>query len=570
MFFGPIDAHPPVALYHDPAIVSPPALVRVERSPYWLAVLAGNRVPLLGAAGLVAAPVLPQPVSGVKVELRDEGVDQNGHWFQTFRVTIQPGGTLSDAAVAIYNNPARVDDVFKAAQRDNPNLTNPAYVYAGQEIDLTIDPSQVFVFKETQSEQNGTVQKVVYYNRTVETYYNDPSLGILRTVDFPDESRAQAFNFPDSFLGQEENVQVKPGTRLVDYRYMGGDSFGDVVNKVFGVRSVKAASELLKQTGWDPNKWPPAANSQTRVLVDTLSSYEDKVPERLNFEPDNALVRQEWDQLKAEREKVGIYAVGMEVQGLVYRVMTGDGTVTTKQVSKLLFGTEEEYLTVAKAAGLELPSEDPAKVPPDYNPLLIGRDFQIQVPFVKDNAALAKQEPTAEKGQLVTRLANGTLIYDYERAEGQAGLLRLVYYPNGYKSILVRPNDLTLMVLDFVHFQVLNIASPDVPREQREELTREFQARMLWTWSRDIPRDVRDQPEQLKLNVTDSGSTLEILTRQRENISWYEAAIFEMWFTYPLVLAAVVVTLGTLVLFLVAWQARRIQASRRRSWTRRR
>ena len=533
-----------------------------------LALLAAGLPPAAAFAAPAAEPPPPSVFAGLKVELVDEGVNQDGRWFQTFRVTIRPGGTISDAAVAIYNDIGRSDDVFRAAQAKNPSLTNPAYVHVGTEIDITIDPTTVFVYRETQREQGGAVERIVYYNGVVETYYGDPKSGVLRTVDFPAKAPTESFTFPDAFRGTPEAVAAKPGTRIVDYRYVPGEGFADVVRKIFGVNSARAANDLLTQSGWDPNRWPPDGG-QTRVVVNTQETYGDEKPAALDFAPADAAAREQWRRLAAERSAAGIYAVRVEREGIVYKVTVGDGSVTARRVARLLYNDEGKFLRVVAAAGLQAPTADSAGVPADYDPMLVGRSFELQVPFAEERFVLVNREPTGKEGEFVSRLANGTVIYEYEREPGQSGLLRLIYYPNGYKSIVSRPGGLTLGLLDFLHFQLVNIANSDLPREQRELLTREFQARMLWTWSRGIPRDAHDVAEVMRLNVSEDDTIFEVLTRRREAVPLAESVLFELWFTYPLVVAALVVTLGTVFLFALSPQARRIQESRRRGRIRR-
>ncbi|MHB9090222.1 MAG: hypothetical protein ACYC7H_02275 [Chloroflexota bacterium] len=280
------------------------------------------------------APTPPDVLAGLKVQPIDDGVDANGRWYQTFRVTILRGGTISDAAIAIYNDITRSDDVFKEAQRQNPDLKNPAFVYVGQTIDITIDPSQISTYKETQQLVGGAGRKIIYYNGIVETYYNDAKLGVRRTLDFPAEKRTQQFIFDDSFQGKDEKVAGKPGTRLVDYQYVQGDSFGDVARKIFGVNSVKAANALLTQSGWDPNTWPPSGQGQARVVVDAQASYVDEKPVVLNYAPADAAARDLWDNVNAQRAAIGIYPARMDKNGIVYHVTVGGGGVTAKTSRK--------------------------------------------------------------------------------------------------------------------------------------------------------------------------------------------------------------------------------------------
>ncbi len=357
VFFGPADVGPDIARLAL-AAMCPPALVRAETSPYWREVMALPVVPEYRAPA-PAAPPPPDVYAGIKIELADEGVDSSGHWYQTFRATIRPGGTLSDVAVAIYNDYTRVNDVFQAAKRKNPALVDAAHVFVGQEIDITIDPATVFVYKDTTTEQNGAVRKIAYYNGVVETYYNDPQLGILRTVEFPPEARTQSFVFPDDFRGKPEQVEAKPGVKLVDYRYVAGESLSDVVRKVYGVQSARAATDLVAQTGWDPNQWPPA-QTQVRVMVNTLVPYVDQRPEVLDYVPAAAAARDKWNALTGERESSGIYPLRMERDGIVYQVEVGASSMTAKKVSGLLFNNPDQFLTVVKAAGIEPPSTDPA------------------------------------------------------------------------------------------------------------------------------------------------------------------------------------------------------------------
>ena len=566
MFFliAPEASLPPLHT-HEPQ--APPELRREESSPYWRSVLAAPGALRFAAPSAAAAQQVPTAQPGVKVELVDEGVDQSGKWYQTFRVTILAGGTLSDATVAIYNDLGRTEEVFQAARRKTPTLTNPAYVHVGQQIDLAVDPASVFVYKETLKEQNGAVQKVVYYNRVVATYYNDPRLGIVRAVEFPADKRTQQFHYPDDFDGKEQVVSVPAGKRMVDYRYVAGDSFEDVVRKVFGMGSAKAGAELLQQSGWDPNKWPPASGAHARIFVDTSVSYEDSRPVTLAYKPSDPAARDLWQRLNAEREATGIFAVRMERTGIVYRVAVGSGALTAKRTAKMLFNDEAKYPLVLQAAGFPLPA-DPATIAPDYDPLLVGRMFDITVPFDDERFPYVSRQPSGEPGTLVTKLANGTVISETDRAAGQSGLLRVVYYPNGYKYIVARPSSWSLLLLDFLHFQVLNIADPNTPREQRELAAREFQARMLWTWSRSLPRAAADVPEILKITVVEKDVLLEVLARPGGDVPWQERLVYNLWFAYPIVLAVAVVALGTLILFLAAWRSQRAQDKRRRARTR--
>jgi hypothetical protein len=563
LFFPMLDALPQPIFSSLPSTLARPALVREEHSPYWRQLLAGN----LFAPAAQAENPPPTIYGGVQIQLIDEGVDAQGRWYQTFRATIRPGGTLSDAAIAIYNDLDRTDDVFRAAQSQNPNLTNPAYVFVGQEIDITIDPATISVLQESKQAQDGAARQLVYYNRIVETIHRQSQDGILRTIDFPNDERTERFVFASSFQNEEELIEANPGARVVDYAYVQGEAFGDVVRKLFDVNSATAANELVRQTEWNPNNWPPTEQAQIRVVVDTLASYEDIRPNTLDFVPDDPAAQQEWRRLTSQREAAGIYPLRMEREGIVYHVLVGAGNTTAKQASRLLFNSEAAYLDIARAAGIQLPSNDPSKVPPEYDPLLIGSAFEIQVPFSQERFPVAGSQ-IAEDGSRITRLANGTMIYDYDQPEDKSGLLQVVYYPNGYKSVSVRPNEIMLLALDFVHFQFLNIASPDMPREQREQLSHDFQARMLWSWSRSVPRTAEDVAENLHMRVGGDKAVLEVLTYQRQEVPWYERLMFEMWFTYPFVVATIVVVIGTAILFAASMHARRIQTNRRRRYGR--
>jgi hypothetical protein len=293
---------------------------------------------------------------------------------------------------------------------------------------------------------------------------------------------------------------------------------------------------------------------------DTQISYVDERPQVLAYAPADAAARDAWARLNAERETVGIYPSRMEKDGIVYQVMIGSGSTGAKQVSHLLFNNENHALEIARLAGLTVPT-DTAQLPPDYNPLLVGRTFEVKVPFAQERFALAEREP-GEGGALVTRLANGTVFYEYDRGEDGAGLLRLIHYPSGYKSMLSRPGALMLLGLDFIHFQMVNIANPELPREDRERMARDFQARMLWSWSHSMPRELRDVAEDLHLNVSVDDTTFEVLARQRQEVPWQEALFYNLWFAYPLALAAVVLVAGTVILFAISWRARSAQSRR--------
>ncbi len=546
---------PPVDL--PPAYLAPPALRYEDGSLYWQQVLSGTTASQFAPSP--AAPPPPDVLAGVKVELVDEGVDTAGKWYQTFRVTILRGGTISDAAVAIYNDIGRSDEVFRAAQHKTPTLTDATHVFVGQQIDLTVDPSTVFVYKETRKDPNG-VRRDIYYNRVVETYYSDPKLGIVRTVEFPVEKRTQEFRFTDSVEGKDQVVAAKLGTRLVDYQYVSGDKYGDIVAKVFGVRTAKAVAEFLRQTGWDPNQWPPAVGAKVRIFVDRQDSYADAKPPELSYRPSDPAAAALWQKTTVERSAVGIFPLRMATEGFVYQVQVGANSLTARQAAKLLFNDESHYLDVVAAAGLTVPA-DPSKSP-DYNPMLTGRIFQIQVPFAQEGFAYVNRQP-GPQGALVTKLANGTVIDEYDRPAGQAGLLRVVYYPNDYKYMVERPSSWSILLLDFLHFQVLNLASPEIPREQQELNARDFEAKMIWTWSRNLPRSPSDTPDSLKLTVTSSDTLLDVLAHPRTNVPWQERLVYELWFAYPAALIAIVLGFGTLLLFLLAWRAQRVQKRRR-------
>src|SRR5579862_9693059 len=59
--------------------------------------------------GLTAMP----PVG---VAVTQEGVDPQGHWTQTIRLTINSGGSLSDASTLVYGDPTHVDELFAGAK----------------------------------------------------------------------------------------------------------------------------------------------------------------------------------------------------------------------------------------------------------------------------------------------------------------------------------------------------------------------------------------------------------------------------------------------------------------------
>jgi hypothetical protein len=109
---------------------------------------------------------------------------------------------------------------------------------------------------------------------------------------------------------------------------------------------------------------------------------------------------------------------------------------------------------------------------------------------------------------------------------------------------------------------MVNIANPELPREDRERMARDFQARMLWSWSHSMPRELRDVAEDLHLNVSVDDTTFEVLARQRQEVPWQEALFYNLWFAYPLALAAVVLVAGTVILFAISWRARSAQSRR--------
>ncbi|MBI3968798.1 MAG: hypothetical protein HY329_24440, partial [Chloroflexi bacterium] len=182
--------------------------------------------------GMWAAPVHAAPSGApADIELIHDGPDQNGKWVQRYRIVIGPGGTLGHASLAIFGDEKHVDQLFQAAKESNASLANPSNVPVGQQFEITIDPTEVYVLKDSHWEGNRAARVDEYYNDVREVSYGQVRTGVRHTVEFPAGKPAKTFKWTDE---NEAVVEVPAGSKLIDYTYNQGDDFQKLVEQLYG------------------------------------------------------------------------------------------------------------------------------------------------------------------------------------------------------------------------------------------------------------------------------------------------------------------------------------------------
>ena len=504
-----------------------------------------------------AGPTLGQAQSTIGLELLKDGVDPEGHWRQTFRLTIKPGGTLSDASLVIYGDPDHVAEMFNAARQSNPDLQSPGLIQIGTQLEVTVDPTRFYVVKESSYDEASGTLTTTFYNGVHLTAYSKREVGVQRSVEFPSDRPAQQFQFPLEEEGTnpgQATIAVPAGHRLVDYIYDSADSFHNVVNKVYGVATVRAMQDFIKQSKWDPNHWPPSPQQRLRLVVAPASSFADEPIQIATIPLSDPEAARKLADLNAQRARLGIFPVQLESLGTVYHVAVSDPAVTAKEVAKLLYNDPDRYTYVAEQAGIALDKPSDGSPPPD--PLLLGRSFQIYVQYDDEEFLLSPPAPNPHTGRLEKHLVNGTVIDSYQTQEPfKTGMVQVVYYPSGYKRILYQPGALTLDVLDFFHF-VLHPETKDMPADRRQVLVREFQAQTLWDWGLSTPRQPGDDPEWVRMTDSKrSGPLLEELIRPPKPLGWPQLASYYL-LRFPFLIPFVVVVAAVAITLVVAGMAR--------------
>jgi len=484
--------------------------------------------------------VLPPSAVNIKVELLQDGLDDEGHWFQTLRVTINSGGTLADASYVLYGDESYYEDLFEVARQQNPQLQNPGNIQAGEQFEVVVDPTATYVVKE--SSFDDVDEKTVYkfFNGGGMAIYSGKKSGLIRTVDFPNDSRAKMFNFR---VGAEI-LQIPPGSRLAEYRYQPGDAFAQVVKQIYGSSSAKALQDFMVKTGYTPDKWPPSDNEKKRIIFPTTVSYSDERIQPLNRVSRPPVMNEQMKALMDRRATAGIYPLVTEDLGTIYQFQVANSSTTAKDASRLLFGTEDRYLYIADQAGI-IPKVGPdGKIAEDFDPPLLGRSFELFVEY-NEEKFLDGQPVHDDRGQrTITRLMNGTYIEEYDRAQrGERGVQRAYYYPTGYKKIFYKADELTYTLADFIFF--ISHTGRTSPGPAAKEEQENYISRLIWDWAPGVPREPGDIAEDFRVYDAKPGKLIEITIAPRPQTGIVARLIYGLWAGNPLFAAMSIVLLAT-------------------------
>ncbi|MBI2940431.1 MAG: hypothetical protein HYY04_08330 [Chloroflexi bacterium] len=496
------------------------------------------------------APEWPNQPLPIRVSVVEDRLDDQGRWRQTVSLTILSGGTLAEASLVAYGDLDHVDEIFQAARRNNPSLPSPARVPAGQVIELTMDPAVSYVQREVQKTDD--VLRRSFTNGVEEVRYLRPTSSIVRFVQFPSRAGVNEFTYPDA----GGPVNVVPGGRIVEFRYIPGEAYEDLVQKAIGFASFDAASDFTKQTSWDPTRWPPPPGEARRAVFRPTDSYAPRPQESIGPTNPDPAAQDRLRDLIAAREKAGIWAIRRESTGLVYRVAIGDPTVTARQVARLLYGAEDGYFQLAQRAGFPVSSGDPTA--DQFDPKLFGRAFEVLVEYTRENFVLDEADD-AEHGRRIIRLLNGTRIERYENARrGRGGLQEIIVYPNGYTKLVYRPNELIGTLADAL--ALLQVGGPGEP-EMIEQARQSYAADIIWRLAPDLPRDTPGALERLELRPAYGGRVVEAILAPVPQRS-VDRLVTRATATNPCLSAVVMVVLGSLVVVVVGIAAARRQAAR--------
>ncbi|MBI4318940.1 MAG: hypothetical protein HY675_10650 [Chloroflexi bacterium] len=501
-----------------------------------------STIPAVALRDQAAAPA-PETNPYLDVELVDEGVDAEGRWFQTLRLTIKAGGTLADASEAIYGDQMHNDEMFEAARRTNPELRGPQFVPIGQQLEVTVSAASTYVVQEmTMDEATGASIKS-FFNGAQETVYPKARAGLLRIVDFPADARASTF----VFSLDERVLEIAPGSRLFEYRYNPGDAFADIVQSTYGVASAKAMQDFIARTGWTPDRWPPKANESRRVILSTVTAWEDEPITPVTVAPSGSITSQKLIELNEERAAAGVYPIAFAGSGTTFRVRITDSTLTARDVSRLLYGSEDSYLSIATKGGISLPVDGAGKVPDDFNPVMLGRVFDVHVDYVDEMFVLNVYGRDPRIRANITRLVNGTVIVDYERATPEeSGLQRGVYYPTGYKKVAYRLNDTIYILVDFLHF-VFGRPADSLNRYAQDLDRQDFVASVIWNWMPGLPRELGDVVDQSRIVDTEDGRILEVVVAPGAYSGLQGTIFYTWWIANPFLTLLTMVFIASMI-----------------------
>lgn len=509
-------------------------------------------VALAAWLGTLLAPTLVAAQAPVQVALVDEGLDASGRWFQRIRVTIGAGGSLTMASEVLYGDQLHADELFEAAKRVNPSLTTPSNVPVGQEILLTIDPRVTYIIREHTVDQARQARRLVYTNGVQRTIYVGKNSGVLQEIVFPSDRPARSFVFADD----HGSVAVVAGGRIVDYAYASGEHFREIVATLYGNVTVRAMQDAIKQTGWDPNRWPPPQNERRRLVLSPAEEYRDERPAPLALDDIEPQHRSALQALLAERARLGFYAIAFDGTAITYRGLVTDPDVTAKRVAAALYGDEARWPAIAQAAGLAVENNQVKGLPPGTDPTLLGRTFDVRVDLADERLPVGP--PQQQGDRRVTTLRNGTIIEDYgAERRPTPGLARIVRYPSGYKRIVYRPDPLMVIALDFLHFQAALLRGATRDESVRDREGRAFSAQVLWLLLRDLPREPDDVAVAMTISDEPRGKALEVVVRPRRGDDAAVPGWLVLIKTQPVLAAAGLTIAVGLVLALVFGLLRR-------------
>ncbi len=493
-----------------------------------------------------AAPPIDQ--LDVNVDLVDEGVDENGKWFQKLRITLKPGGTLADASDAIYGDESHVNDLLELAKQQIPRVQRPQQLQVGDAIIVTVDPTATYVVKDTKWEEaDGRLTQILFNGGKIVTYPNVKG-GALRLVDFPDDKRAKSFNFKSD----EDVVGVNPGSRLVEYTYRPGDTFEGVVRLIYGQVSATALQDFILKTQWTPDKWPPAAKDATRrIVISTVTSWEDTTPTSTGFPEQQIVTNDQYRTLMQRRAAAGIFPLVRQGTGTVYQVQVVDSKLKARDLATLLYGSTDRYLSLADMAGIMPPTDASGKVPDNFDPPMLGRRFEVFVDYADEWFLLGPPQADAKNQRMVTRLTNGTTIEEYDASiKHKDGLQKAMYYPSGYKRITYRPSELTYALLDFGFF-VSNGLRSDPNSDVDQQKSQDYAGGFIWSWAPGLPRERTDKPESYKIYDTGDGRNLDIAISPNAPDSLVPYVVYDIWLANPFLTAMGVVFFASVFVFVV-------------------
>ncbi|MDA8187301.1 MAG: hypothetical protein M0T85_04065 [Dehalococcoidales bacterium] len=561
MFFF-VDASPATIEHHAATNLSIPVRESTSFCHYWqslnqkIVTLDGLSLTLIHHSAPDPRPAYappPEEPPAFTIDLLDDGFDADGRWSQKLKITIKPDGTLAEVSEAIYGDVLHADELLELVKQQIPGVQRPQQLRVGHSFEVNVDPTSTFIVKETQwDEAEGKLTRR-FFNGGKEVTYPNIKSGTLWIIDFPSNGKTESFTFK---IGDEVLV-VQPGSRLAEYAYRSGDTFDGVVKKIYDSATAKALQDFILQTKWTPDQWPPPASEKRRLIIPAAFSWEDAPPQSIGSFEERIFINERYHALMEQRRDAGIFPLAREATGTTYRVQITDPKLSARDISRLLYGSDDKYLSLVDQAGISIPHDASGGVPENFNPPLLGRVFDVYVDYVDEWFLLEPPRYDAKVGRKITRLSNGTTIEEYDRStRNDSGLQRAIYYPTGYKKIVYRPSNILYTSLDFLYF-VSNGLHSDRSSDEGKKKIQDFAASFIWTWAPGIPRDYGDNPESFKVSETPETTIVEIVVSPRPSSSPAPALLYDLWRANPCLSAVGVLFLATIVMFVVGTLFRR-------------